>query len=1172
MQDLAQERFDKLEWMLDEAGLVSENERDEYTPPYGDVTELNSCRLIMDSVGKETLKEIGQQSINLLETSVAIYEANGDYAFGMFSSGWCKIMDAASRALCQTDDNREALSCGKWLCHENCWNNSAKRAIETGRSTEIECVGGIHLYAEPIYAGARVVGAINIGHGDPPKSSDKLKALADAFDVDPAKLKQIGDSYKSRPKFIVDIAKKLLQSFAKLIGEIVEKAEAQRKQQEIQEREAHLNNVLRAIRNVNQLIVKENDTSRLIQKACEELSDTMGYFNAWIALLNEESRNVTLSGSAGFNGGFKAMRKILNQGCFPSCMRRTLETSELVVIDDPATKCADCPLASQYEGRSALTHRLENFGILSVSVPAHFAHDEDEQDLFVEVATDLAFALSKIETQKEIRIKNHIIQTTPQPMSLVSSDYHYLAVNEAYSRLYGETSDKITGRRITDFIDPEVFEQEIKAHLDRCLEGETFQYEILVDFPETGPRWMRMEYTPYRDKDNRIAGVVSHGMDITERKRAEDELRVARELSERIIEDGPVAITLVDRNGKIVLANHHAERLLGLKKPDLAALSYNSPEWTITDVDGAPFADEFLPFHQIMSTGQAVYDVQHAITRPDGVRKILSINGAPLHDGQGRIDRAVFSIEDITDRKRAEMKLVESEALLEATGSIARVGGWQLDVETMAVTWTKETYHIHEVPLNYKPPLDMAIEFFHPDDRDVLSQALQRAIDRGEPYDMELRFITAKGNNLWTRTTCQPEVVGGKTVRLRGTFQDITKRKQAEAEREKLQGQLAQAQKMESIGTLAGGIAHDFNNALTPIMVQTELAKLTIPADNPVQEGLDEIMKAGHRAKDLVKQILTYSRQSQQQRVSMDLTPMVKESLKLLRSSIPTTIEIRQDIETDPCTVLADPTQMQQIVMNLCTNASQAMQEMGSVLEVSLKPVELDEDEAKSYPNIRAGSYVMLTVSDTGIGIEPELMEKIFDPFFTTKPVNEGTGMGLSVVHGIVLNHEGDITVRSELGKGSTFTVLLPRLEQETERESEIIDGSLPTGNERVMFVDDEDPMVKAGEQMLTQLGYQVEVKTSALEALAAFREQSDRYDLVMTDMSMPNMTGDNLAKAMMRVRPDIPVIICTGFSHQIDEEKALAMGIRAFVMKPFVVKEIAETIRKVLDSDNNNG
>jgi len=230
-----QDRFDKLEWMLDETTPPSANQSDDYSPPYGDVTALNRCRLIMDSVGTETLREIGKNAINLLETSVAVYEANGEYAFGMFSSGWCRIMDAASRELCNTDDNRIALSCGKWLCHENCWHDSAKRAIETGKSTDITCVGGIHLYAEPIYAGQRVVGAINIGYGDPPRSLDKLNALADTFDVDPETLKEIGDSYKSRPEFLVEATKKLLGSFAKLIGEIVEKGEIQRNQQNYDE-------------------------------------------------------------------------------------------------------------------------------------------------------------------------------------------------------------------------------------------------------------------------------------------------------------------------------------------------------------------------------------------------------------------------------------------------------------------------------------------------------------------------------------------------------------------------------------------------------------------------------------------------------------------------------------------------------------------------------------------------------------------------------------------------------------------------------------------------------------------------------------------------------------------------------------------------------------------------
>jgi CheY-like chemotaxis protein/two-component sensor histidine kinase len=355
-------------------------------------------------------------------------------------------------------------------------------------------------------------------------------------------------------------------------------------------------------------------------------------------------------------------------------------------------------------------------------------------------------------------------------------------------------------------------------------------------------------------------------------------------------------------------------------------------------------------------------------------------------------------------------------------------------------------------------------------------------------------------------------------------------------------------------------------------MVQTDLAKLTIPADNPVQENLDEIMKAGHRAKDLVGQILAFSRQSAQQRISMNLTPMIKESLKLLRSSIPTTIEIRQDIEGGPCPVWADPTQMQQIVMNLCTNASHAMQETGGVLEVDLKTVALGTEAAKAYPNIGPGRYVMLTVSDTGVGIEPELMEKIFDPFFTTKPVNEGTGMGLSVVHGIVRSHEGDITVRSDPGKGATFSVLLPRLEGKAKVETVVRNGSVPTGSERILFVDDEETVVKVGEQMLKKLGYHVESTTQAVEALAAFREQPDRYDLVITDMTMPNMTGDELTRQLKAIQPDIPIIICTGFSERINEEKAEAMGVKGFLMKPIGKSELTQLVRTILDGRGLQG
>ncbi len=399
-----------------------------------------------------------------------------------------------------------------------------------------------------------------------------------------------------------------------------------------------------------------------------------------------------------------------------------------------------------------------------------------------------------------------------------------------------------------------------------------------------------------------------------------------------------------------------------------------------------------------------------------------------------------------------------------------------------------------------------------------------------------------------------------------GMIRDVTARIKADEERYNLENQLHRAQKMESIGILAGGIAHDFNNILSPIMVQTELAKLRIAEDDPAQDNLEEVIKASYRARDLVKQILTFGRQSNQRRVSMDLGPMIKESLKLMRSSIPKTIAIRQAVSDTTGKVMADPSQMQQVLMNLCANASQAMQEMGSVLEVAVDNIELDEGDAADYPDIGPGCYVMLRVSDTGMGIDPEVMEKIFDPFFTTKPAGEGTGMGLSVVYGIVRSHGGDICVESEPGKGATFRVLLPWLDREVKAEPEENVQSLCGGNERILYVDDEESVAAPVGEMLSGFGYEVEINTSPTEALSRFQNDPHGYDLVITDMTMPNLTGEGLAREVMRIRPDMPVIICTGFSHRISETKVKAMGVKGLLMKPFVMTEAANMIRKILD------
>ncbi|MGD8548448.1 MAG: ATP-binding protein [Desulfobacterales bacterium] len=438
--------------------------------------------------------------------------------------------------------------------------------------------------------------------------------------------------------------------------------------------------------------------------------------------------------------------------------------------------------------------------------------------------------------------------------------------------------------------------------------------------------------------------------------------------------------------------------------------------------------------------------------------------------------------------------------------------------------------------------------------------------DPDRSVTIEVEYYRKDGSTVWMENSVKAmRDNSGAIDGMYGVSRDITERKIAEEEKTKLQSQLQQVQKMESIGTLAGGIAHDFNNILGIIVGNTELAMDDVPEWHPARQNLKEIRTASIRARDVVKQIMAFSRQSPQQMKPVRIIPIIKESLKLLRSSIPTTIEIHQNISSESDTVRADPTQINQVLINLCTNAVHAMGEKGGVLEVRLEDIEVNSSSAVHYHDLSSGKYVRLTVNDTGHGIEPNILERIFDPYFTTKEVGRGSGMGLSVVHGIVKSHGGTISVISEPGEGTIFHVLFPGIEDEPEPEVDVA-VEIPRGKERILFVDDEKAMVDTIQPMIERLGYTVIARTSSIEALEAFRANPGRFDLVITDFTMPNMTGMELAKALLKLRSDIPIVLCTGYSEHINEDKAKASGIRAFLLKPVVLDEIANTIRKVLD------
>ncbi|MFA7382040.1 MAG: response regulator [Desulfurivibrionaceae bacterium] len=426
----------------------------------------------------------------------------------------------------------------------------------------------------------------------------------------------------------------------------------------------------------------------------------------------------------------------------------------------------------------------------------------------------------------------------------------------------------------------------------------------------------------------------------------------------------------------------------------------------------------------------------------------------------------------------------------------------------------------------------------------------------GCPHKLEFRIRAADGTLRWLDHTCQPVTdAEGGFLGFRGSNRDISENKE-------LEKALRQAQKMEAIGILAGGIAHDFNNILTPILMRAEMALLAVPAGGELDHDIHQIIQAAERARNLVSQILDYSRQGRHEPVTTRLGPIVKEGVKFLRAATPANIELTVRIATEDDAVLADPTQMLQVLMNLVVNAVHAMEGSSGSVTVSLDDAEPEPGQALD----EGKEWLRLEVRDSGRGIAPELLDRIFEPYFTTKVKGDGTGMGLAVVHGIVVNHHGTIRVQSEPGKGAIFTVLLPKCRTSSGLSAVVADLPLEGRGEHLLLVDDETAIIDSARRILEQFGYKVTALTDSAEALAAFTVAPEAFDLVLTDQTMPKMTGKALAAELLRVRPNLPVVLCTGFSEEIDQEKAEEMGIAAFIFKPFSLNQLTSTIRRVLD------
>jgi signal transduction histidine kinase/ActR/RegA family two-component response regulator len=429
--------------------------------------------------------------------------------------------------------------------------------------------------------------------------------------------------------------------------------------------------------------------------------------------------------------------------------------------------------------------------------------------------------------------------------------------------------------------------------------------------------------------------------------------------------------------------------------------------------------------------------------------------------------------------------------------------------------------------------------------------------------EQEKENVKTANNALEKRVLERTEQLSNSNLDLK---KEIEIRQKFERERAELEKQLFQLQKMETIGTLAGGIAHDFNNILTPIMGYTDMALEELPDDSNLRFDLEQINNAAIRGKDLVQQILTFSREVDFNKKAIQVHPIVAEVLNLLKSSFTSGVEIRQQLDPKIGTVLADPTHIHQIVMNLCTNANHAMMKSGGILEVKLDGIKMDQKSAEKIPNLKKGDYIRLTISDTGYGMDIKTKERIFEPFFTRKEVGSGSGLGLSVVHGIINNYGGAIVVDSSPDKGTTFTIYLPKYGEDTLDSDKSTKKPLK-GDEHILFVDDEPEITFMGKKMLENLGYKVTISSDSQSALKEFNKDPEKYSLLLTDQSMPNITGTELAGFMKKIRPELKVIIITGYADNLSEEVLSQNGISEVILKPMILDDFSKVIRRVLDS-----
>ncbi|HKE95495.1 MAG TPA: PAS domain-containing protein [Povalibacter sp.] len=694
------------------------------------------------------------------------------------------------------------------------------------------------------------------------------------------------------------------------------------------------------------------------------------------------------------------------------------------------------------------------------------------------------------------------------------------------------------------------------AHWLSQTAHDTYAFEFRIVRPDGGVRWIFEHGRRICDASGKAVRVIGIAEDLTERKNAEAALRASEERFRQLADSLPQMVFTADAEGRCDFVNQRWLEFSGLAEAQLLG-----DKW-LACIHPDERASLVALWRHCVATGTP-YRGEHRILSNAGRYRWFSTRAVPVRDADGRVVRWCGSNTDVHDEHMLRESLrTERDRLTTIAASAPGVlCSFRVDPDGR-MSFPYASAKISEI---FGLPLEalqrdgtLAFERMHSEDRARVQAAMEHSLRNLTYFQEEYRVAHPARGEIWVEGRSVPRREDDGTVMWHGLLTDITARKRAE----RLQ---LHSQKMEALGTLAGGIAHDFNNILLAISGNTQLAMDDLPSGSPAIMSLAEVHRAASRATDLVRQILSFSHQREAKREVVALRPIVEEALQLLRSTLPAMVRIVARFEPSVPQAAVDATQIHQIIMNLATNAAHAIGDGAGVLEVAVDAVTVGPDEIVASPDLHAGRYARIAVSDSGCGMDHATLERIFDPFFSTKPPGQGTGLGLSVVHGIVRGHEGAITVYSQPGKGSTFRIYLPvsaEIAPEPPRTEPAARGG---AGERIMYVDDEDALVFLGERVLERLGYEVRGYTDPAQALKDFQAQPQDFDAVVTDLSMPGMSGFHLAQALLQIRPDLPIVLTTGYVRPEDKETARHRGIRELILKPDTIEELGRTLDRLL-------